>query len=179
MPNTVRVYPDGDVWVVKRDETTKAAAIRNTQREAFEVAREIALNKGLSVTVHGPNGKIQKVIYPQDRSSSGGGGCFLSTACIETQNLPDNCYELQLLRKFRDDFVLNLPKGKQILKKYYRIAPEIISAINQNKNRKKVYENLFKNIQQSCKLIERNRFNDAFLLYANTVKQLSIRFKIK
>ena len=89
MPNTIRVYPDGDVWVVKKDGNTKASAIRNTQREAYIAAREIALNQGLSITVHSPNGQIQKVVNPQDRASED--GCFITTACVQAKGLKEKC----------------------------------------------------------------------------------------
>ena len=63
---TVRVYPDGNVWVVKRDGVGKAAAIRDTKKEALEVAREIALNQGISITIHGRDGKIQRRVWPNE-----------------------------------------------------------------------------------------------------------------
>ena len=180
MPNTIRVYPDGDVWVVKKDANARASAICNTQREAYETAREIALNQGLSVTVHGPDGKIQKVIYPQDRSSGGSGdGCFITTACIQSKNLSDDCYELQILRRFRDEFVLHLPQGKSFINKYYEIAPRIVLEIDRNSQRKRIYNSLFRKIQCACKLIEDKKFENAFLLYSSTVRELSLRFKIK
>ena len=51
MAKTIRVFKDGNAWVAKKDNTTKASAIRNTQKEAYLAARNIALNQGSTITV--------------------------------------------------------------------------------------------------------------------------------
>ena len=50
-------------------------------------------------TTHGPD---------KSDTSSGSGGCYLTSACMKyfQENFNDNCYELTLLRWFRDNFVL-------------------------------------------------------------------------
>ena len=54
------------------------------------------------------------------------GTCFLTTACVEAENLSDDCYELNTLRNFRDSYVRGLPEGDAIISEYYDIAPKII-----------------------------------------------------
>lgn len=55
--------------------------------------------------------------YYSERSS-GTGGCFLTTACCEFMNLPDDCEELQTMRKFRDDYLSKTEEGKNLIKFY-------------------------------------------------------------
>ncbi|MCC7302803.1 MAG: DUF2188 domain-containing protein [Bacteroidia bacterium] len=176
MPNTIRVYPDGDVWVVKKDGNSKASAIRDTQREAYLAAREIALNQGLSITVHGPNGQIQKVVNPQDRASND--GCFITTACVKAKGLPDNCYELETLRKFREEYVRLLPEGSLLLKQYKTIAPQIVKLLKKQKDKKMVYDSLYVKISLACIFIERNENEKAFEIYCSTVRELSSHFDL-
>jgi len=174
--NTIHVYPDGDVWVVKKGGALRASAIRNTQKEAYEAARDIALNQGLSITVHGPDGKIQRVINPQDRSSND--GCFITTACVTSKRLPDNCHELETLRRFRDSYIRGLPNGNLLIEKYYLIAPKIVDAININPDKKEIYNSIFKKIELACKRIEQKRFKEAYSIYYDTVERLSHHFEV-
>ena len=73
-------------------------------------------------------------------SGGGGGGCFITTAICETENLPDNCEELELLRAFRDHYVRRLPDGKAIIDEYYREAPLIVSAIKCKSNSAEIFK---------------------------------------
>ncbi len=47
---------------------------------------------------------------------------FLTTACLQAAGLPDNCKELQTLRRFRDEYVSRLPNGSAILSHYLNVA---------------------------------------------------------
>jgi len=48
------------------------------------------------------------------------------------ENFDDNCYELTVLRWFRDNYVLS-----EDIEHYYDVAPVIVEAIDQEKNSKK------------------------------------------
>lgn len=65
------------------------------------------------------------------------GGCFLTTACTEAKGLPDNCIELETLRHFRDNYMMNTPDGKADIAHYYKMAPSIVNAINNSPDAKK------------------------------------------
>lgn len=62
----------------------------------------------------------------QNNNSSAiqGGVCFLTTACCEYMGLPDDCEELTVLRKFRDEYV-----PKELVEEYYRIGPKIVEKV--------------------------------------------------
>lgn len=173
-PKTIHVLKRGYYWVVKKPNSARASGEYDTQKEAYLAARKIALNQGLSITVHGPDGRIQKVVYPQDRASED--GCFITTACVKSMGLPDDCYELKILRRFRDKYVGNLANGKSVIERYYFLAPQIIKAINKRKDRSRVYDSIYIKISQACTLIEMGQEKRAFRLYSDTVKELSLRF---
>jgi hypothetical protein len=46
-------------WKVKRTNRTKAVRVLSTQEEAIQVARSIAENNGLYLTLHRPNGQFR------------------------------------------------------------------------------------------------------------------------
>ncbi len=59
MGKNQHVTPIGDKWQVKGAGNSKATAITNTQKEAQQIAREIAKNQKSEVVIHRPNGQIR------------------------------------------------------------------------------------------------------------------------
>jgi len=98
--------------------------------------------------------------------TSSSGGCYLTSACSNAKNLPDDCYELQTLRKFRDGYIKSLPKGTDDIKHYYSVAPLIVDKINQCGESQKVWETIYDELIIPCiRLIEKVRFQDAYEKY--------------
>lgn len=61
------VVPHPEGWAVKAEGSERATRVTETQREAMEIAREIAQNQGSERIVHGENGRIrQKDSYGND-----------------------------------------------------------------------------------------------------------------
>ncbi len=55
----IHVVRNGDQWQAKQENAQRSSGNFRTQREAFERAREIAINKGQDVAIHGVNGRIR------------------------------------------------------------------------------------------------------------------------
>ncbi len=51
-------HPDG--WAVRGEGNEKVTSVHPTQREAVEVAREIARNQQSELLIHGENGQIRE-----------------------------------------------------------------------------------------------------------------------
>lgn len=62
--------------------------------------------------------------------------CFLTTACCETFGRPDDCWELETLRGFRDSVLAAMPGGTEDMADYYRLAPRIVDALPQRRWRR-------------------------------------------
>ncbi|HZS64840.1 MAG TPA: CFI-box-CTERM domain-containing protein [Xanthobacteraceae bacterium] len=56
-------------------------------------------------------------------------GCFLTSACAGRIGLADDCFELSVLRRFRDNVLAQMPGGADDIALYYRHAPEIVARI--------------------------------------------------
>lgn len=65
MGKNQHVTPSGDKWRVTGAGNSKATKICDTQKEAINVAREIAKNQKSELVIHGQDGKIR------DKSSYG------------------------------------------------------------------------------------------------------------
>lgn len=101
------------------------------------------------------------------------GGCFLTTACIESAGLPDNCTELTTLRHFRDEYILKLTNGQEMIAKYYNNAPIIVQCIDSEPNPKAQYEKIFTTIQEAVKYIIKNDNEKAIKIYIELFLRLS------
>ena len=63
------VVPNGDIWQVKSEGSTRATKNFNTQREAIDFARDIARNQKSELVIHRKNGQIR------DKDSYGNDPC--------------------------------------------------------------------------------------------------------
>lgn len=122
----------------------------------------------LSVKVM-PNGDVNSYMEP---------GCFLTTACAAAQQLPDDCYQLEQLRRFRDDYMRALPQGAQLLAEYAWVAPQLVATIKASATKQATYAQLLAVIEQAVAHLEKNENEAALALYQHTMQQLQARFLV-
>lgn len=94
-------------------------------------------------------------------------GCYLTTACMRhfQENFDDNCYELTVLRWFRNNFV-----SQDDIDHYYKIAPIIVEAINQEENNNIIYDYIYDNVVDYCVMqIENGNYEDAYNRYKDSI----------
>ncbi len=58
-------------------------------------------------------------------------GCFITTACCELLGLPDDCFELNALRRYRDGVLAKLPGGEAAIARYYVLAPQLLHRLGE------------------------------------------------
>lgn len=168
------VYRSGNVWVVKKEGTSKASAIRNTRNEAYEAARNIAINQNLTIKVQG-GGSIQNR-RPRRRHENDD-DCFITTACVKYYNLPDDCYQLTTLRKFRDTYLSQTDENKELIKQYYSGAPQLVKLLEKDTDKIMLFSTIFKQINASCNAIEEGRYKKAKEIYCAVVLFLEHRYR--
>ena len=69
MKKNQHVVPSGDQWAVRGEGNSKKTKITRTQRDAIEIAREIARNQQSELVIHRKNGTIR------DKDSYGNDPC--------------------------------------------------------------------------------------------------------
>ncbi len=97
-------------------------------------------------------------------------GCYLTTACMKhyLNDFDDNCYELTVLRWFRDNFVSN-----DDIKHYYSVAPSIVESIEKEDKTDMIYDYIYDNIVEYCvNQIENGNYENAYLRYRESILDL-------
>ena len=110
-------------------------------------------------------------------SSHSDDGCFLTAACTATRDLPDDCYELETLRKYRDTYLQSFEEGRQAVEYYYKIAPKIVTAVNEKQDAKKFWNAIYNDVILPCiDCIEKGENAEAYTMYRNCVLKLEKEF---
>ena len=104
-------------------------------------------------------------------------GCYLTSACVEAKGMPDDCRELTVLRKFRDEYLKNRPEGDSAICEYYHTAPAIVEKIKQQNKASEIFESIYTDLVVPCvELIDANKNEEAFVKYRDYVKSLKEKF---
>ena len=105
------------------------------------------------------------------------GGCFISSACTISRGLPDDCDELQILRKYRDLLVSESTEFEEIVLEYYQCAPRIVECIEHEPNKAEIYENLYLELVLKCvTMLKEGEINNAIENYLSIYRELKEKY---
>lgn len=110
-----------------------------------------------------------------ENTESSGSTCFLTTACCQYRGLPDDCYELTTLRKFRDTYLKTTEAGNALVEEYYRIAPSIVEKIMASPDKAVLLEDIYTEVCKILVLIEAKRQEAAVSAYQAMVLRIQSR----
>lgn len=104
--------------------------------------------------------------------------CYITTAMCRDTGKPDDCAELQSLRKYRDEVMLNDSEGRALVKEYYLKAPKIVSLINQEPDHRQIYQSLREHyIVPAAQAADAGDNAKALELYRTMVESLSQKYE--
>lgn len=99
--------------------------------------------------------------------------CYITTAVCECFGKADDCYELTILRNYRDGYLMSQPEGEEIIREYYDVAPTIVKRINRCEQKKQIYRMIWETYLQPCiHMIEDGENEECKELYIRMVKEL-------
>lgn len=103
--------------------------------------------------------------------------CYITTAVCESFGKPDDCYELSLLRDYRDTYLAGLPEGGALIQEYYDVAPSIVKHINQTEEPRAVYRSIWERYLAPCiSMIEDGQMEECRDLYEEMVHDLKDKY---
>lgn len=87
--------------------------------------------------------------------------CYITTAVCDSQNKPDDCYELSAFRNFRDGYLMQSEEGRELVEEYYEVAPGLVLLINMQKNSRDIYDGIYQKYLLPCLEFIENGKNEA------------------
>lgn len=125
-----------------------------------------------------PNATCNKFVEKATPSNSGytGGNnnssCFLTSACVKFMGKADDCEELTVLRKFRDEYMKSTEEGAALVKEYYAVAPQIVEKIETSVDEKKYYDGIYSVVTNCVQLIKAGKNEETLKEYKAMVENL-------
>ena len=103
--------------------------------------------------------------------------CYITTAVCEGLGKPDNCYELEKLRNYRDGYLASSAGGAEIIKEYYNIAPTIVKKLERRPDAKELYLDIWRQYLEPCiSLIEEGKEEECKEVYTDMVHTLQSKY---
>lgn len=103
--------------------------------------------------------------------------CYITTAACESRGRANDCYELTLLRDYRDSYLMATEEGAELVQEYYNIAPTIVNRINRQEDAKYIYDEIWSTYLTPCiRLIEEGEREECKERYMDMVYALKGRY---
>lgn len=107
------------------------------------------------------------------------GGCYLTTAFCHILGYKDDCYELEILRQFREQYLRGTKEGDNLLEEYETIGPKISNLLYLDPFRTDMVEKMgLQYIYPAISFINEGRFEDAKDTYIDMVNMLKERYHV-
>lgn len=119
--------------------------------------------------------KLKKLNNDNDDASSS--LCYITTAVCTSFDKPDDCYELQLFRGFRDNWLKYQIDGEYLITRYYETAPKIVETIDLRDDSTIIYKYIWEKYLVKClSFIELREFDKCKQLYISMVEDLKLKY---
>lgn len=125
-----------------------------------------------------PDAKIAYTSYENIKSGFGRSVfCYITTAVCRSLDRPDNCYELNTLRDYRDSYLLATKDGREMVEEYYNIAPTIVKRIDRREDSDRIYKDIWNTYLSPCiSMIENGENEKCGELYSSMVRKLEAQY---
>lgn len=124
-----------------------------------------------------PKMKIKKASYETIMLGFKRKFCYITTAVCQSQEKPDDCYELEVLRRYRDEYLAATEEGMKQIEEYYDVAPTIVHRIDHKEDSARIYDDLYRTYIMPCiTAIENQKYEDCRKLYHDMVEELSQKY---
>lgn len=103
--------------------------------------------------------------------------CYITTAVCENLQKGPDCYELTLLKQFRDEYLEPTEDGHALVEEYYNIAPTIVKRMDREADRDSLYRELYQEYLRPCiEMIEAQEYEACGEKYKEMVLNLKARY---
>lgn len=86
--------------------------------------------------------------------------CFVTTAVCCGLHKPQDCWEIELMKRYRDEYLFCQDDGQEIIREYYDIAPTIVKRIAREAAPEEKYLYLWEHYISKCVAYVENQENE-------------------
>ncbi len=104
--------------------------------------------------------------------------CYLTSACVAHAGLTDDCYELTVMRAFRDDYLMTSVPGVALVSRYYRHAPNLLAAIRSSPDSDETMEWILQQVRETIRHYKDGRRTKALETYLDMIIALETEFQV-
>ncbi|MDD7267047.1 MAG: CFI-box-CTERM domain-containing protein [Lachnospiraceae bacterium] len=124
-----------------------------------------------------PASQIRATSYEQVLGGFRDRLCYITTATCQALEKSADCHELAVLRRFRDECLLQTEQGRRLVAHYYDTAPTIVNRIREQKQAEEIFSSLYESYISPCvRLIESGQAIEAVSLYTDMVETLEMQY---
>ena len=110
-------------------------------------------------------------------NSSGGGGCYITTAAVDHIGLADDCDQLNILRMYRDQLAEEDQEFRKVVLEYYKTAPMIVEKISNSPDKDEILEAIYTDmVIPVIKLLQSGEVEAAKKHYINKYNELKSKY---
>ncbi len=103
--------------------------------------------------------------------------CYITTAACQYRGMEDDCEELDLLRAYRDTYMMSRPEGGQLILDYYDVAPSIVKHINSREDAGQIYDDLWNEYINVCiEDIREGKYEECLERYSDMVMNMKKKY---
>ncbi len=103
--------------------------------------------------------------------------CYITTAACQVRGMDDDCEELNMLRNYRDTYMMSLPDGEQMIRDYYDVAPSIVKHIDKQPDSVRIYNDIWDQYIGPCiEDIRAGKMEECMELYISMVLNMKDRY---
>ena len=103
--------------------------------------------------------------------------CYITTAVCSSLDKPEDCYELRLLKDYRDNILSRQEGGMEMIDRYYDVAPTIVKRINKRPDKDAYYRTIYDDFIKPCiGYIENGSYAECRATYTEMVNTLKNRY---
>lgn len=105
------------------------------------------------------------------------GLCFITEAVCGRQGKPDDCYELTVLRRYRDRYLMRTAEGRLLVEEYYDTAPYLVQILNMQPEVSEIYARIYRRFLSPCiRCIEEKNYEGCKHIYVDMVRSLQKKY---
>lgn len=124
-----------------------------------------------------PKSNIKAASYEEIEKGFHRKWCYITTAACQIRGMDDDCEELNILRRYRDNYMMTKQDGEKLIQEYYDIAPSIVKHINVRPDAKKIYDEIWDDYIAPCIAdIREGKMEECLDLYILMVHRMKDRY---